>query len=214
MSKLLECFVCLISRLRDTPENLTACQEASRVYKPILLSSDDEKKTEISERIGSSITPVFEQYRKDIMNRNFSFLGENVLIIDQIDVGSLYQNTLMSDNDTNIKKVTSELLFLFHSIMSEEDKALVESKFKKPKKAKKAKSETALDMDKMLSKNKDDLKKLENDANPDAIGDVMGNILKNNSGDLGKMATNILGTMGLDPSKLSGKGKRKTFKQR
>lgn len=206
MSKLLECFVCLLSRLRDTPENVSAYELVCEEYKPVLLSSNDEGKATLSKKIERSVVPVYEQYRKEILNRDFSFLKQGVLVVGEIDVGYLYRNTLRSDNDTVLKKVTSELLFLFHCVMNEEDKILVETKFKKPKKEKKSRTEAAVDMEHMLSKNKDSLKKLEKD--PNAIGDVMGDILKNNSADLSKIATGLLSGMGLDPSKLAKQAKK------
>lgn len=207
MSKLLESFVCLISRFKDTPDGSDAYTTVSQEYRPVLHSSNETKKLDLCSKIESSVIVVYQENRDDVLNKDFSFLKKGVLVILDIDIGNLYRNTLQSGDDSTLKKVTSELLYLFHCVMDDKDKEVVESKFKKPKKSKFKKSAGALDMQSILAKNKDELKSMEND--PSKMTDVMGNILKNNNQDFVNIAKNMLKGAGLDPEKMVKKSKKK-----
>jgi hypothetical protein len=197
-----------MSRLRDVDANIPFYTIVAEEYKPLLLSSNNERKDDINNRISLSVSITYKDYRSDIMNRDFSFLKEGMLVIEDMDIGQLYRNVVKADNDSILKKVTSELLFLFHCVMDDKDRAEVEIKFKKPKKQKKPKSDIALDMNSLLSKNSKDLKKLE--SGQADMGEVMEKVLQNNGKDFAKIATSLLGGMGLDMGAMNKKKKGKS----
>lgn len=187
-------FVSLISWLREVDENKEVCNRLSCTYKPVSFSNNEEKKKLMNEKIEEMLRQVYAVNREDVLTKDFSFLKPDVFVVDE-DIGPLYMNVVSSGSNSTIKSTTNELLSLFHGIMNDEDKKTVESRFKKPKKAKK-KSDVALNMEDLYAKNADTLKAAEND--PSKMGDVMENLIKNNGKDLAKAAKSIFDNLGLD----------------
>lgn len=223
--QLVESFNCLITKLSFANGNVQTCKELKRKYRSVIASDNLKKKEELATIIRSSITPLYNSNRDDIMSKDFSFLvaaeknedgklipSNNTLIIDNHDIGAMYLAALDDDDDENLRLVVNELLFLFYQIAPEQDQKLIDSKYKKAKPvsttpnpltaAQNVQPNLAKQMEKMLQKNKDKLKKAEKD--PSVIPDVLADFFKNNSKDMAGMLQGMLGTMGIDPSQMSG----------
>lgn len=209
METLIESLVCLIQKLNVTESNSTKCRELSRKYRPVLVSTDEQKHNDIRTHIKSTLVPVLDAHRNEIINKDFGFLKEGVLIFDDVDIGTLYINVLDSDDTDKLDSVSNELLYLFYQIASDDDRKLIDEKHRKknttPPKTKKKAAEpstpnVAKHMENILSKNKHKLKRAEKD--PTAIPEVIDDFLKNNSKDMTGMLLDMMKGMGLDPSKM------------
>ena len=205
----MESLICVSARLRDTSKNVDACSELSRIYKPVQVSKNDEKKKKMESAIYEVVKPLYDRYRKDILDRDFSFLEKDSIVVNGVDIGLLYINTLSEGIDSRIRDVTSELLYFFFHVMDDEDKSNIRSRYKK-KKAKKAKDNTNIveGMQDIMSKHKDVLVKGEGD--PNATMEVLTSIFKDNSADVAKMATSILENIGISPQTLNKMEKKKS----
>lgn len=199
---LMESLICLSSRLRKTDKNIDSCGIISCAYKPIHLSKNNEKKHMTEKEIRDCIYPLYVENRTDILNRDFSFIKENCLVINSIDIGSLYLNTLTEGDDEKIKLVTSELLQLFYHVMDEKDQSTVKRLYKKKaKKHKPSNVNIAEGMEAIMEKHKHKLANAE--SNPDVTGEVLSSIFRDNGEDMAKMAQGVLGSLGLDPKKIA-----------
>lgn len=228
--QLVETFGCLLSKLDFVSENAAKYKELKRKYRSIIASDNHKKKSDAAEIIRASIDKVYNLHREDIMSKDFGFLteaktddndkpivGENTLIIDGYDIGTLYLSALDAGDDDHLKLVNNELLYLFYQIAPESDQKQIDSKYKKaPVKApsntssgtfpnplsaaQNVQPNLAKQMEKMLQKNSTKLKKAERD--PSVIPEVLADFFQHNSKDMAGMLTGMLGSMGIDPSQM------------
>lgn len=223
--QLVESFYRLVTKLDFTNKNAEYCKELKRKYRSVIASNNSKKKESIALLIRESITPLYSINREDILSKDFGFLteakkdnegrpisGDGALVIDGFDIGTMYINALDDDDDENLRFVVNELLFLFYQIAPEEDQKLIDTKYKKQPKpsppmanpiaaSQNAQPGLAKKMEDMLRKNKNKLKKAEQD--PNAIPEVLADFFQNNSKDMAGMLTGMLGSMGIDPSQMN-----------
>ena len=229
--QLLESFGRLVTKLDFSSGNAAHCKELKRKYRPIIASDNVNKKDTAASAIRSVIDSLYKIHRDDIITKDFGFLSnaktdengnplfdDNSFIVDNIDIGGMYINALDADDEDNLRIVNNELLFLFYQVASDDDKREIDIRYKKaPPKNKPntsspsgnplsavqgAQPKLAQQMEKMLNKNKNKLKRAEKD--PNVIPEVLADFFQNNSKDMAGMLTNMLGSMGIDPSQMNG----------
>lgn len=191
MTEVLNSIIRLSERLKTIVTNIDACNNLARRYIIIKSSKDDSKKKELASNVISVIKPLYELYRTHILNKDFTFLTTHEFMLDNINISSLYIKIIDSGNLDLVKPVNNELLMLFRSCMNETDKQDVDSKYAK-KKVHKSNEGIGFDniINSIMSKNKDTLKRAEND--PAAIANTISSIINNSSGDIGKLAQNLV----------------------
>ena len=207
--QILKSFNCLISKLDFAQSNTTLNREFRRKCRSLIISDNQSKKNDLISLIRSSVESIYKEHREDIMSKDFSFLTENVLVIETVDIGVLYINALDEDDEEALKLVNNELLFLFYQVAPSDDKKEIDKIYKKAApKVEPTKSvpqgvqpNLAKQMERMLQKNKHKLKKAETD--PNVIPEVLADFFKNNSNDMAGMLTGMLGTMGIDPAQMN-----------
>jgi len=201
-----------------------------RKYRPIIASDNLNKKETAANNIRTEIDKLYKIHREDIMTKDFGFLGgaredddhnpisdDNSFIIDKIDIGRMYTHAIDTDDEDNLRIVNNELLFLFYQVAPGTDQKEIDTRYKKaPSKTPKTGSlpgnplssvqgvqpKLAQQMEKMINKNKNKLKRAEKD--PNVIPEVLADFFQNNSKDMAGMLTSMLGTMGIDPSQMNG----------
>lgn len=227
MENLIESLICLLQKLNITDKNASKCKELVRKYRPLLVTTNEQKQQEACKHIKDSFLKIYNEHKSDIIDKDFTFLQENTFIFDNVDMGTLYLNVVDMDDTDKLEAVSNELLFIFYQISPDEDRKMIDEKHRKKKEKEKAKGELesenvterskkknktkdtpqpnntpniAKKMETILSKHKHKLKKAEKD--PNAIPEVLADFFKENSGDMAGMLTDMLKGMGLDPSKM------------
>ena len=178
-------------------------------YKPIYQSKNDAKKKALSAQIETSLRISYPSQRECILDRDFSFVTTGTIVIEGYDVSNLYSNMMCHDNDSEIKAVTNELLFMFSHICTDEDKKFIFDKYaKKPSKQtpkvgvndiKKVTNKLPEFVDTFLKKNKKILKDAE--KNPNKLTEIMTTMFSNNAGEFASMLNGIVGDIGAKEQK-------------
>lgn len=206
---LVESVICLSARMRETSENKEGCYTLSTTYKPIQLCKDVSKREKIDMEVREVVSDLYSRHREELLNRDFSFLREDKLILSGVNIGLLYYNVLGEGNDDRIGDVTRELLQLFYHVMNKEDQATILSRYKRKKKQK-VKANPTIDMgskmQKIMEKHAPAL--VNSESNPDAAGEVLTSVFKENTDDLVQMAQSFLKGTGLDPAKMNKQAKK------
>jgi hypothetical protein len=223
--QLLESFGRLVTKLDFGQGNTSYCKELKRKYRPIIASDNTSRKESSANAIRVIIERLYKIYKSDIILKDFGFIDEtkkdtdgqyilddNSFVIDNVDIGKMYMNALDTDDEEGLRFVNNELLFLFYQVAPNEDQREIDKKHKKsppktqappnPLAAVQAQPDLAKRMESMLMKNKNKLKRAEKD--PNAIPEVLADFFQNNSKDMAGMLTGMLGSMGIDPSKMDG----------
>jgi hypothetical protein len=209
--QVLESFGRLLAKLAAIPCNKEQCRVISRIYRPLIISENATKKSTASSKIESIIKPLYTTYREDILLKDFSFLSDNKLIIDDTDISSLYINAIDSDDDDSLKYINNELLYLFYQVATSDDQKTIDTKYRKkptPQSSeipnmKNMQPNMASKLENLLNKNKTKLKRAETD--PSAIPEVLSDLFKNNSDEMAGMLNGLLGTIGINPSNVKEK---------
>lgn len=212
MEKVLESFLTLVARLQVVSGNSDACMALRVKYRPIAMSTSTKDKAKAGSEIASILKPIYDANREKVMDKDFSFLlqgegMEGIFMVQGKDLGQAYASVVANGSDEELKKVTAGLLHLFFLVSPEEDQKVMEERHaKKDEVSKKNPNFASLGpgrpnvgmahkMEKLLEKNKDKLKRAEND--PTAISGVLGDFFHENSRDMANMLTNILGDTGV-----------------
>lgn len=209
MSAILESFINLIQKLSVCKDNTSICREMIKKYKPIYQSKNDAKKKSLSEQIETSLKASYPSQRESILDRDFSFVTVGTIVIDGYDISTLYSNMMCHDNDSEIKAVTNELLFMFSNICTDEDRKSIFERFaKKPAKQaqkvgvddiKKVTNKLPEFVDTFMKKNKNLLKDAE--KNPKKLTEIMTTMFSNNAGEFASMLNGIVGDIGAKDQK-------------
>lgn len=203
MSKILESFVNIISKLDFVPSNVPECNRLKALYKPTLASSNERKKDDIGNQIRQSLEPIYAVQRENILDKDFSFIVESGLIIKGHDIGSMYKEIFTVNDDLGIAAITNELLYIFYLIASEDDQKTVDAKYAKKKQqtvtpesiASRVPPNMTTNIETLLQRNGSLLKAAETD--PTKIPDVVTSLFTNNPREIGALVGQALGGIGL-----------------
>jgi len=202
--QVLESFGRLLAKLASIPDNQEQCRILSRKYKPLIISDNNAKKNTAVQYIESILTPLYTQYRDDIIQKDFSFLNKDIFILDDVDVGILYMNVIDQEDSDALKLIVNELLYLFYQVSTPEDQKSIDTRYRKKTQPMPPQQGSQTTMTKgledILKKNKHILKKAESD--PSAIPEVLSELFKNNSDQMAGLLGGMLGGMGIDPSQM------------
>lgn len=218
MTKCLESLICLAQKLNFVEANRSPCASIVRKYRPILLSKSEKRIKEVSSIIESVFMPVYSAHRESILDKDFSFCSETSITFDGVDFALAFMNAIESDNEVDIKKIqaaTNEFLFLFYHMAPEADRKIIlerhsnkteQKEAQKPeiatiaKGAGKATGDVAKRLESLLSKNSAPLREAEQD--PSKIPKFISGFLENNSSDITDIVSDVLNSMGIDPSSM------------
>lgn len=218
---LLESFVCLVRKLSFVEENKGIYKKINRKFGTLIASTNTIKIEDFGEKLVKVLAPIYHEHKNDIVEKDFSFLEEGMLVFDSADIGKLYLAAVDADSETNLPRINNELLELFYNQASEEDQKLIDSKHRpkrtekkdndpKPPKMKMPKNMPGMppgnmvqDIESLLHENKDILSEAE--GNPGKVPAAITHLFSRNPKKMASLIEGVLGNMGISPKELAKK---------
>lgn len=213
MINIIDPVVCVLERLKESFYVSNETRELYKQWKLVKASTNDEKKQGIRNGIDKVLLPLYEQHKKDILEKDFSWLtAGSIPFTDTVDIATEYLKVIDSDSDSISIPATNALLFLFYGVMSAEEQELVNKKHKKAKKKAVAKvdapnTNTTNNLEELMKQYQADFVEAEQD--PSKQEQVLAKMFKDSSGVMASTVTGIMKGIGFDPSKMAKQAKRK-----
>lgn len=140
---IIEPLICLLERMSSIDENKEVVKPLKRSLHSLMESTNETRKEELNGVLAGVLKNLYTEYRAQIVEKDFSFMQDNLFIFENTDISHMYL-LVLDQNDGSIRsKVSNMMLELFFHVATDADKEIIKTKHMPKKEPKEKKPKAA-----------------------------------------------------------------------